>query len=54
MNCISFHPRALLVAAPLVVVLWAATDLRWGIAVATAVVVYDVLSFAGALGAARR
>ena len=54
MSGLTFQPRALLVAAPLVLMLWAATDLHWGIAFATAVVVYDVLSFAGACGACRR
>ncbi|HMF94660.1 MAG TPA: hypothetical protein VKE96_10210 [Vicinamibacterales bacterium] len=54
MTRITFHPRALFVAAPLVFVLWAAADLRWSIAVAIAVVVYDALSFAGVLGARGR
>ena len=54
MSGLTFHPRALLVAVPLILMLWAAADLRWGIALAAAVVVYDVLSFAGAFGAGRR
>jgi hypothetical protein len=48
---VSFHPRALLLTLPLVLLLWAATDLRWTIAVGLAGLVYDVLSFAGVFGA---
>jgi hypothetical protein len=47
---VTFHPGALLLAIALVVVLWAAADLRWPFALGAAVVVYDVLSFAGVFG----
>jgi hypothetical protein len=51
---VTFHPRALLAALPLAALLWAAIDLRWAVALGAAVVVYDVLSFAGVSGAGRR
>jgi hypothetical protein len=51
----TFHPRALLlVSVPLVLLLWSATDVRWPMALGMAVVVYDVLSFAGVFGIERR
>jgi hypothetical protein len=45
----TFNPRALLVAIPIVILLWWALDARSTVALAMAVVVYGVLSFAGAL-----
>jgi hypothetical protein len=51
---VAFHPGALLVASPFVLVLWSATDLRSTMALGLAVVVYDVLSFAGVFGTSRR
>jgi hypothetical protein len=49
---VAFHPRALALTLPLLLLLWSAVDLRWCIALGTAVVVYDLLSFAGVYGTA--
>ena len=49
MTRVTFHPRALLVAIPILLLLWWAVDLRSTIALVMAVLVYGVLSFAGAL-----
>jgi hypothetical protein len=49
----TLHPRGLLVAASLLLLLWLAVDVRWALAVAAAIVVYDTLAFAGALGVPR-
>jgi hypothetical protein len=50
---VTFNPRALLVAVPMGVLMWWALDPRSTIALAMAVVVYGVLSFAGVLSARR-
>ena len=50
---VAFHPRALLVTVPLLLLLWSAVDLRWAIAVGMAGLVFDWLSFAGVLGPGR-
>jgi hypothetical protein len=49
----TFNPRALLVAIPMVMLLWWALDARSTVALAMAVIVYGVLSFAGALSSRR-
>jgi hypothetical protein len=49
----TFHPRALLITASLLVLLWLATDLHWAIALGAATVVFDVLAF-GVVGTSRR
>jgi hypothetical protein len=46
---VTFNPRALLVAIPMLSLMWWALDARSTLALAMAVVVYGVLSFAGAL-----
>lgn len=46
---VTFNPRALLVAIPMVALLWWALDVRSTAAMVTAVVVYGVLTFAGVL-----
>jgi hypothetical protein len=46
---VTFHPRALVVAIPILLLLWWAVDVRSTIALVMAVLVYGVLSFAGAL-----
>jgi hypothetical protein len=51
---LTFHPRALLVMAPLVLLLWLATDLRWVMALGAANLVFNILSFTGVFGARRR
>jgi hypothetical protein len=51
---VAFNPRALLITVPFALLLWSATDLRSTMALAMAVVVYDVLSFAGVFGTGRR
>jgi hypothetical protein len=51
---VTFHSRALALAVLLLLLLWTAADLRWCIALGTAVVVYDVLSFAGVFGVEHR
>jgi hypothetical protein len=51
---VTFNPRALLVTAPLILLLWSAIDLRWPVALGLAMVVYDVLSFGGVFGSSRR
>ncbi|MBW8862511.1 MAG: hypothetical protein JF610_08485 [Acidobacteria bacterium] len=53
MTVTTFNPRALLVAIPMVMLLWWALDARSTVALAMAVVVYGVLSFAGALSSRR-
>jgi len=50
----TFHPKALLVTVSVAVLLFLATDVRWGIAAAAATVVLDWFSFAGVLGTHRR
>jgi len=54
MTRVAFHPSTLLITASLLVVLWAAVDHRSAVATVAAVIVWGVLSFAGALGAGRR
>ena len=55
MTRFTFYPGALLlVSVPLALLLWAATDLRWTMALGMAVVVYDVLSFGGVFAIGRR
>jgi hypothetical protein len=51
---VTFHPRALLAAVPLIALLWAATGPRWAFPLSIAVVIYDLLAFAGAFGTGRR
>ena len=48
------HPKGLPVTAGFVLMLFLATDVRWGMAVVVATVVLDWLSFAGVLGTRRR
>ena len=50
----TFHPRALVIAAPVMLLFWLATDLHWAIAMVAATVVFDLLAFAGVFGASRR
>ena len=50
---VTFNPRALVIAIPMVLLMWWAVDARSTIALAMAVVVYGVLSFAGALSVRR-
>ena len=50
---VSFNPRALLIAIPMVMLMWWALDARSTVALAMAVVVYGVLSVAGALSIRR-
>ena len=50
---VTFNPRALVIAIPMVLLMWWALDARSTIALAMAVVVYGVLSFAGALSVRR-
>ncbi len=50
---VSFNPRALLIAIPMVMLMWWAPDTRSTVALAMAVVVYGVLSVAGALSIRR-
>jgi hypothetical protein len=50
---VTFNPRALLVAIPMALLMWWALDPRSTVALAMAVVVYGVLSFAGALSVRR-
>ena len=50
---VTFNPRALLIAIPMVMLMWWALDARATVALAMAVVVYGVLSFAGALSIRR-
>jgi hypothetical protein len=51
---VTFHPRALLVTAALILLLWLATEMRWLVAVAAATVVLDILSFAGVVALTQR
>ena len=50
---VTFNPRALLVAIPMALLMWWALDPRSTVALAMAVVVYGVLSFAGVLSVRR-
>jgi hypothetical protein len=50
---VTFNPRALLVAIPMLMLMCWALDARSTVALAMAVVVYGVLSFAGALAVGR-
>jgi hypothetical protein len=50
---VTFNPKALIIAIPMVMLMWWALDARSTIALAMAVVVYGVLSFAGALSIRR-
>jgi len=50
---VRFNPRALVIAIPMVLLMWWALDARSTVALAMAVVVYGVLSFAGALSVRR-
>ena len=50
---VRFNPRALFIAIPMVLLMWWALDARSTVALAMAVVVYGVLSFAGALSVRR-
>ena len=50
---VTFNPRALVIAIPMVLLMWWALDARSTVALAMAVVVYGVLSFAGALSVRR-
>ena len=50
---VTFNPRALIIAVPMVMLMWWALDTRSTVALAMAVVVYGVLSFAGALSIRR-
>ena len=49
----TFNPRALFVAVPTLLLMWWALDARSTVALAMAVVLYGVLSFAGALSIGR-
>jgi hypothetical protein len=51
---VTVHPRALLGAAAVLLLAWLAVDVRWLAATAAATVLFDVLSFRGALPASRR
>jgi hypothetical protein len=50
---VTFNPKALIIAIPMVMLMWWALDARSTVALAMAVVVYGVLSFAGALSIRR-
>ena len=47
---VTFNPRALLIAIPMVALMWWTLSVRSTAAMVTAAVVYGVLTFAGALG----
>ena len=54
MTGVTFHPRGLLVAIPMIALLWWTLDGRSTAAMITAAVVYGVLTFAGVLGVGSR
>ena len=50
---VTFNPKALIIAIPMVMLMWWALDARSTVALAMAVVVYGALSFARALSIRR-